>query len=63
MTAETFTARSLKGADLIVPFGYAKDVVVSTAEASYTVEELLNLIAAAQVRPQNGGVTVTNGTN
>lgn len=59
MTAETFTARSLKGADLLVPFGYAKAEVVLTPEASYTVEELINLIAAAQKRVQNGGVTVT----
>tara|TARA_Y100000015_G_scaffold10480_1_gene9970 strand:- start:420 stop:605 length:186 start_codon:yes stop_codon:yes gene_type:complete len=59
MSAETFTARSLKGADLLVPFGYAKDVVVATPAATYTVEELTNLIAAAQKRPQNGGVTVT----
>ena len=63
MTAETFTARSLKGVDTLVPFGYAKDATVLTPNASYTVEDLINLIAAAQVRTQNGGVTVTNGSN
>ncbi|UAW01103.1 hypothetical protein STIP28_61 [Synechococcus T7-like virus S-TIP28] len=63
MTAETFTARSLKGADTLVPFGYAKGETVLTPNASYTVEELINLIAAAQVRTQNGGVTVVDGTN
>ena len=63
MSAETFTARSLKGADLLVPFGYAKGVTVSTPNASYTVEQLIDLIAAAQRRPQNGGVTVVDGTN